>query len=56
VDRRIAEAGGTLEFHSPVTNGRGTRCVVTLPTRRTTGSAFGVREPSSGTPKANQAE
>jgi signal transduction histidine kinase len=56
VDRRIAEAGGTLEFHSPVTNGRGTRCVVTLPTRRSTGSAFGAREPSSGTPKANQAE
>ncbi len=31
VDRRIAEAGGTLEFHSPSRNGRGTRCVVTLP-------------------------
>ena len=30
VDRRIAEAGGTLEFHSPRKNGRGTRCVVTL--------------------------
>jgi signal transduction histidine kinase len=36
VDRRIAEAGGTLEFHSPRANGRGTRCVVTLPTRRGT--------------------
>jgi signal transduction histidine kinase len=31
VDRRIVEAGGTMEFHSPFKNGRGTRCVVTLP-------------------------
>jgi signal transduction histidine kinase len=31
VDRRIAEAGGTMEFLSPFKNGRGTRCVVTLP-------------------------
>jgi signal transduction histidine kinase len=31
VDRRVAEAGGTLEFHSPCKNGCGTRCVVTLP-------------------------
>jgi signal transduction histidine kinase len=30
VARRIAEASGTLEFHSPRENSRGTRCVVTL--------------------------
>jgi signal transduction histidine kinase len=31
VDRRIAEARGSLEIHSPSKDGRGTRCVVNLP-------------------------
>lgn len=31
VDRRVSEAGGTLEFYSPAKDGRGTRCIVTLP-------------------------
>ncbi|MGA2814454.1 MAG: ATP-binding protein [Candidatus Acidiferrum sp.] len=31
VVRRIAEAGGSMEFYSPFKNGRGTRCVATLP-------------------------
>jgi signal transduction histidine kinase len=31
VARRVAEFGGTLEWHSPVTGGRGTRFEVSLP-------------------------
>ena len=31
VDRRVAEAGGTLELQSPHKSSGGTRCVVTLP-------------------------
>ena len=30
VARRVAEAGGQLEFFSPLANGRGTRCVLSL--------------------------
>jgi two-component system nitrogen regulation sensor histidine kinase GlnL len=31
VARRVGEFGGTLEWESPVSNGRGTRFQVTLP-------------------------
>jgi two-component system, sensor histidine kinase FlrB len=33
VTRRIAEAGGEMEFQSPRANGHGTRCVVKLKLR-----------------------